>query len=49
MRADILSESLIAYPAPLWQTRRADMPRSAFTALVAAWTIMLRAVLTISV
>ena len=49
MRADILSESLIACPAPLQQARRADMSRSAFIGLVAAWTIMLAAVLAISV
>jgi hypothetical protein len=49
MRADILSESLIAYPAPLGQARRADISRSVFTALVAAWTIMVGAVLAISV
>jgi hypothetical protein len=49
MREDIFSESLIVYPAPLGQARRADMSRSAFTALVAAWTIMLGAVLAISV
>jgi hypothetical protein len=39
MRADILSDSLIACPAPLRQARRADMSRSAFIGLVAAWTI----------
>ena len=49
MRADIPSESLIACRASLRQARRADMSRSAFIGLVAAWTIMLGVVLAVSV
>jgi hypothetical protein len=41
--------SLIASPTRLRQARRADMSRSAFVGLIAAWTIMLGAVLAISV
>ena len=50
MRAHLVSHSVIhPAPAPSWRARSADMSRSSFIAVVAAWSTALAVVFAISV